>query len=398
MTDPGNAYAPNHGTLDDATLLLPPPAPFTPRVLFLCTYVAKLANLKMNFIDMTTVLCRDPHGVLVAFNSNFGHACQPGYERYIKAPKPPAARPTPARGRARKVQGDGTCFNSATEPVLEVEHPGTRAGKVYKVKCFPSTGETQVPGVLCPDLSDGRVVLAAFVAYLNEYKLGAEPETPITITCEAPNMLDYKFKLIRSTPRMLIDLAALTRYLGGLELAARGARGAPLAAEAAARLFDGWPAVVHPPYPVRETKPSTDDVKVSFRLQGETRTPRINVFQSGKVNILGADSLVMAERIYDFFVDLFSANWARLVCLRPRCDLERLRAPRRPPPPPPPPMSDAELAELLGWDDAGPGAGAAAGGAPEPAALAAALLAAWGGETDDETDDEAPLFIESHCR
>jgi len=372
-------FLPDHKWLEDGVLLAPPArGPFTPLTLFVCTYVAKLDNLHVSFVELTRRMCEDPHGRLLAINSNFGHAAQPGFEHLLKAPKPPPERRVPARGRPRKVQGDGTCFNSAVEPVVAVDHPAVSDDKVYFVKCFPTTGETQVPGVILPDLSDGHAVLEAFVAYLNELGVGDEappageappvaPRKAVTIAREQPKMINYKFRLVRNSPRILVNLHALAAYLCILERT-KATEGTELTAAQAAR-FAGWPVVVLPPFPVRETKSPTDDVKVSFRFKEAARAPRLNVFQENKVNILGADSVHSAERIYDFFVRLFTANWAMLVSLQPRRDLERRQALRPPPrvvaaaaaaaaaapPRPPVKLSDAEvdllLADVLGTAD-----------------------------------------------
>ncbi len=472
-------FLPDHRSLDDSTLMaLPAAGPFTPLSIFVCTYVAQLAGLRLDFRKLTEIMCKNPHGCLVAINSNFGHACQPGYEQYVK--KPRAEKPEPAkkimtiRGRTRKVQGDGTCFNSAIEPVISIDHPDIDEEKVYFVKCFPSTGETQVPGVLCLDYSDGRQVLDVFVAYLNELGVGAAEDAPapapmpapapapmpapapapapmpapapvstsapapapvstsapapastpmpvpastpvpasapapastlnaggrrkiaparpvrqvpqdippegaprkrITIVKQHPNMLNYKFRVNRNSPRILIKLANLAKYLQNMEIT-KTCEGSPLAENQMFR-FDGWPTVVFPPFIIRETKPPTDNVNVSFRFDAGNSRPRVNVFQEGKVNILGAKSYEVADKIYEFFVRLFTLDWDMLVSLMPRRDSEK-RQPRVPPPqlppqprpagPPPaspvkpptstpkPQLTDGELADILGITvDAGP--------------------------------------------
>jgi hypothetical protein len=323
--------------LEDADLLALPARPLTPRTLFVCTYVAKLDNLHIDFVKLTEIMCANPHGPLVAVNSNFGHACQPGNEHLLKTPKPPPPeRRMPARparlGRPRRVQGDGTCFNSAVEPTLAIDHPAISADKTYKCKCFSTTGEVQVPGVISPDLSDGHAVVKALVDYLNELNVGdvelpgeapaGEPRRlKITVISEQPKMLNDKFSVNCSSPRLLINLHALAAYMQKLELA-KVVEGMALT-DGLVESFAGWPAIILPPYPVRETKAPTDDVKVSFRFHGANRAPRINIFQKGKINILGADSTESSQRIYDFFVQLFTGNWARLVCLQPRRDIER---------------------------------------------------------------------------
>lgn len=339
-------HAPNHRQLTDAQLReMPARGPLSPLALFVCTYVARLSNLHVNLPRMTALMCAGlapPEGdgpAVLAVNSNYGHAALPGHECLLKAPRP--AQANAPRRRARKVQGDGTCFNNTVEPIITLD---AGSQKVYMVKCFPMTGETQIPGVVMPDLSDGPVVLRAYVDFLN--RLGAGDADPagggrlrVEVASEQPKMLNYKFRLHRSSPRILINLYAFADYMGRLEAVA-AVRGAALSAEDAAR-FEGWDIIL-PPYPVRETKPPNDDVKVSFRFQGATRSPRTNVFQEGKINVLGADTVESAETIYEFFVELFRANWGRLVALQPRRDGE---AP--PPPPPAPALTNAELDEFL---------------------------------------------------
>jgi len=333
---PKEPFLADHKTLDDERLLeAPAGGPLTPLVLFVCTYVADLTNLSVDFRALTQRICETEKDLplpVVAINSNFGHRCRPGYEELLKAEAKPSKKLS--RGRPRKVQGDGTSFNSAIEPILTITHPGVRAGKIYKVKCFPTTGATQVPGVICPDLSDGHVVLVEFVNYLNRLGLGTPDAEgvprPITIGSEKPKMINYKFRVVRSTPRMLINLNALTEYMTILENAQiawhpQESKGFE-PTEAQSELFQDWPALMPPPFLIRETKPPTGDVKMSFRFTGKDRCPRVNVFQEGKINILGADSFEVGELIYDYFNQLFTANWTALVCLQYRRDNE-VRAP-----------------------------------------------------------------------
>ncbi|HVE12696.1 MAG TPA: hypothetical protein VNI01_04830 [Elusimicrobiota bacterium] len=318
--DPGHASAP------DSALAAPPAGgTMTARALFVCTYVARLGNLHAGVPEMTARLGRELKGPVLAVNSNFGHHAQPGWAGLLKGPPPPARR-GPQRTRQRRVQGDGSCFNSAIELTLRVPSPGVRADKVYRVKCFPSTGETQIPGVIRPDLADGRAVLQALVGHLNALGAGDRgPEGPraVEVLREEPKMLNYKFRLVRRSPRVLVRLRALAGLLAALERARALAGAAPPPA-----LLAEWPAAVLPPFLIRETKPPTDDVKVSFRFSTPSgRAPRANVFQTGKINILGADSEESAEAIHVFFSQTFAANWPRLVALRPQRDADRAPAP-----------------------------------------------------------------------
>jgi hypothetical protein len=364
-------FDPGHLQLDDATLQRCPATPLSDLKLFVCTYVGRLSNLHMDVDELTARLCHAPHGALLAVNSNYGHACQPGHEALLKAPARPAAARPVLRGRPRKGQGDGTCFNSAVEPIIGLAGAaGAALSKVYKTKVFPSTGEFQAPGVLNPDLSDGHAALVTLAEYLNMLGIGDSADgTPgphwaqlrkaaeesacagnpdalpayrraltayaavppegarlaIGIESEGPKMLNYKFRIMRSCPRILINLVMFSTYLSALEGLPVGATpinvAAAVAASAAARGINmAAVATVMPPFPIRETNPPIDDVKVSFRFRSGRRMPRVNVFQGGKVNILGADSIECARRIYNFFMELFTVNWSQFICLQPLRD------------------------------------------------------------------------------
>lgn len=302
-------FFPGHARMTDQELLAPRNPPFTPMNMFVCTYEVRLGG--MNFPFETFVERVQPREPVVALNSNFGHKALPGHEHHLKAPKeaeeakdpaPAARRPgrPPQAGAERrprrKVQGDGTCFNSTVEPV--VVHPdylGPRGEKVYKVKCFPTTGCTQIPGVRCADYADGMAVAHAWVQYVNEE---LRPEIAVTIESSRAIMLNFNFALRRSSPRILLDLEALKGFLQNQD-AGRA-----------------------PPYRVREVKYATDDDKLSFKMEVGARNVRVNVFLRGKINILGAETHESAKHIYDYLSDTLSDGWETFVCLKPRPDRE----------------------------------------------------------------------------
>ncbi len=370
-------FAANHTELSDALLLERPAQPVSPLNLFVCTYVARLSNIHMDGEELTKRLSLAPRGSLLAVNSNYGHACQAGFESLMKLPTAAAQQRPVLRGRPRKGQGDTTCFNSAVEPIMRLPAP-PESVKVYKMKLFSTTGETQVPGVLNADLSDGHAALTTLVDYLNAIGTGdfadgtapphwsqlrkaaeeaavagdataiaryqqrltayvTAPQEPnarrlIAIATEGPKMLNYKFRINRSSPRMLVNLVTLSLYLSTLEAAPVGTTPETFAGLLAGISPGQSPVYVRPPFPVRETNPPTDDVKVSFRFRSGRRAPRVNVFQGGKINILGADSIECATRIYGFFQELFTVNWNELICLQPRRDAvapARVARPRR---------------------------------------------------------------------
>jgi hypothetical protein len=288
----------NHTLLLDSVLLQVQDPPFTPLRMFVCTYEAHLSNLKINHEILFGLLTKktDNWGPIVALNYNFGHAAKNGYEHYIKRPRVTADNHliAPPGRRQRKLQGDGTCFNNTIESVIIPNI--TTPNKVYNIKCFPTTGETQVPGVIMDSLEDGRTVVRHWVNYLNN-ALAISP--PILIESEGPIMLNFKFRLIRTSPRIILNLDAIASLLESI--------------------IDGK---IESPYNVREIKPPTEDLKLSvkfivIRAGRPYKKVRVNIFLRGKINILGANSFEVAHKIYDFLTHRLKTRWTSLVFLQP---------------------------------------------------------------------------------
>lgn len=289
-------------------IMIAPTDIFSELNLFVCTYVAKLSNINIGFEQLTYILCKNLSGNILAINSNYGHAAQVGHETFIKHPKVinTDKESVYTKGRTRKIQGDGTCFNSAIEPVIRLDY--SSEDKYYYIKCFPTTGETQIPGVINDNFSDGHDVLITFINYLNNLQIGIQENgipKQICIESEGPKMLNYKFKLNRENNRILINLIKIAEYLFLLEKNT---------------VIDPW-IPVDIPFPLKEIKSPVDDIKVSFRFQTSIkRAPRINIFQEGKINILGSESIDSANLIYIFLTDVFRLNWSRIINIKPEKD------------------------------------------------------------------------------
>lgn len=275
---------------------------FSELTLFVCTYIAKLGNIKIKFDELTHIICNNLSGNILAVNSNFGNASQIGYEHFIKYPKQSSKCSIYTKGKVRKIQGNGTCFNSAVEPVIKIK---SNPIKNYFIKCFPTTGETQIPGVINPDLSDGHEVLIEFINYLNNLNIGIDGKD-IYIISEGPKMLNYKFRLNREDNSILINLFSVTKYLQYLENNILNCEEYIL---------------IKPPYTIREIKSPIDDIKLSFRIQtSEKRLPRVNIFQEGKVNILGIETTDSVKLIYTFINEIFRHNWVKFINIKPKKD------------------------------------------------------------------------------
>lgn len=328
-------YMPDHAALDDETLCAPRDPPLTPMCMFVATLAACLTNMQRNFSDVIKQL--EPANEVLALNCNFGHKAQVGAEEHLKLTR----KPRKAGARERKMQGDGTCFNSALEIVVQLSGEyATHAGKpkYYMMKCFTSTGETQIPGAVRTDFSDGQLALQAWVRFLNAAGAGnvdADGKAqPIDIVhgVARPNMINYKFSVRRSCPRALVNLRLLSQYLVVLEeqrklacartpttIAACAAR----LAACSARLPDTF-VRTQPAFPVRKVNCPMSGGKLAFCALFGDHDVHINVFCRGKVNVLGANVAEEGEVIYEFLADLFADNWQALVPLAPLKDSERL--------------------------------------------------------------------------
>lgn len=362
-----------------------PEAPFSASKMFVCTFGITLTNLHMKPEEMIGMMT--PGGAIRALNCNYGHKAQAGYESFLKAPKPPvvrvpaqvgagaAGRLAPAQLRPRQVQGDGSCFNSCVEFVVDFG-PGApapppavaariAAGKRYHVKIFPATGKTQIPGVLCEDLADGFFVAGLLADFLTAAGVQADPAAPIEAREGGPIMMNHKFVLTRADERLILNLSAIATHLQGLRATqeAGGEAGLPLPIE----------SVTHP----------QDKQNISFKFvmagvfdkKGKPKTVRVNMFRRGKVNFLGSANFETPRVVYGFLERLFQDNWAEFVVLQPRPDRPPRAAGGAPP----------RAAGRKAGGPAGGAAGAAAGAAAEAAAFAAAearllaLTRAFGG-------------------
>ena len=271
----------------DQELLEKPAEIFSPLTLFTCTYVAKLAGLKADFIPLGKLISENLRGPIIAVNSNYIHACQPGAEMYLKTTKKTKKAST---GKVRKIQGDGTCFNSAIEPILRIERAGIPASKIYKIRCFPSSGESQVSGTILPDFSDGSQALAEFATYLNSLNISAQP---ITVINECTNMLNYKFNINLKNPRMIIRIHSLIAVVNEMQ---------------------------ELPFPISSLDKHPEGGQLSFNFVCGARRPKIKIFQSGKINFLGVDSTQNAVLIYNFICRMFEEKWAQIITLTPLPD------------------------------------------------------------------------------
>jgi hypothetical protein len=301
-----------------------PDPPFTALEMFVCTYEVTLDNIqRMSHRELIGRL--EPRGAVKALDCNYGHKVLPGSGLAPKAPPPPRQ---PLDGneapvRTRKPQGDASCFNSALEVKIvpgpeDAPPPGVleyaerrRIVKRYALKTFPSTGKTQVPGVICPGLEDGEYVAGLWARHLTESGIAADPARPVAVRDGRPIMLNFKFALRnRSGREENFNLAAVVERL------------------AADKAAGGGPDL---PYPIREIKPVQDGQNnIAFKLVGtREKKVRVNLFRGGKVNVLGAIDFEVPRAAYAYLSRLLARDWDRFVDVIPEPDFpEALRRPR----------------------------------------------------------------------
>jgi len=270
-----------------------------PRVLsalacFTCTYSGLIGGLRTTPSELMARFATylpQADSSLVGFNSNFGHGCRPDWAGVLQ---PKARRKKRACERIRAVQGDGTSFNSSVEIIVSFGLPGD---KLYKIKCFPSNGQTQVPGVIREDLSDGHDVLALFCRHL---VAAGYPDAEIQE--EHVTMLNYKFALeFRDPTRTRLNLELLAAMLAAPDIR-------PIS-----------------PFPLMRVIPPKEICKMSFVFSYAGRDARVVVFQSGKFNVLGASNADAVRQVYEWMNRLLIDAWSELVFMVPLTDEELLK-------------------------------------------------------------------------
>lgn len=262
--------------------------------LFSCTLEGILNNLKMPINEFYNKLVLD--NIVVAVNYNFGNKALKGFERFIKSA-------VKKKTRYRQVQGSGKCFNSAVEPVIIYKD------NPYFIKCFSTTGNTQIPGVLYTDMRDGIQVLHLWVDYLNKQNI---TDIPITIGTMSSLMKNYKCKVDIDVHTEVIDLCWLHGYLQDIKNNCRK------------NITDTSIELIKPPYTICISRDTLKSSTLIFKFVSPVAHikkkiisvfPKINIhmFLSGKINILGRTSHEMVLTIINYLNILFTRFKDKLI-------------------------------------------------------------------------------------
>jgi hypothetical protein len=324
-------------------------------IMFVCTLETRLSNMEFNkFDDFATRICTfSDHPHFVAINSNFGHYCRPGYEKFLKTKK--IKKNADANAPDRASQGDGSCFNSAIEPILTIDPlvVGTIPKKVYKIKFFPSTGRIQIPGIKLYDFSDGHTIMRVMLNYIKqelhnkfstnllsypvimlknppppkpkrkkqkkevaeveiiypegEYTVSAEPAKKITpelideITYSEikPILIDTKFQF-KIDPKNIIVVSNLFNILSiDVDSTEDQIVEAQINNETV-HITIKPDEIIKPRRGRITTLNRMTEGKIAFFLSIDNIKPNVLFFQSGKVNILGSKAHEVTSIIYDY--------------------------------------------------------------------------------------------------
>jgi hypothetical protein len=240
----------------------------------------------------------------VRIKCNFGEKRYPLYTPPVKVKKSNRGRKKkPPKERKRKKQGSGECFNSQTTFVMPSSHVKLIDGVVpsdaptYKFKVF-RTGKIQLPGLLTTTVIDDVMVLTSRLVTLLNFHLHT-CEDDITKMSRLinlnPVMKNYKFET-KLHENWILDLAYLREILQEDR-----ARVAEVPAEGAEDI--DVPKIFDIKYTRQETKLS---VRFSTPVPGNLKKRvRVNIFKSGKINILGGRTKKTTDAICEYIHNLF---------------------------------------------------------------------------------------------
>lgn len=237
---------------------------------------------------------------------NFGDVKTPDFDRLVSEGRIDlSATVKAARARAkksqrtgvtpRKTQGNGTCFNSSVLFWIYSESHKT----VYKIRLF-RTGGLGFPGTKPEMIRDMlRIIRDIFIPMLRDILIDQNRATstaqsppeqpPLTITLQSLVSIMKNYKWIRLLePGCMLDLHAIRNRI-----------------QSDAREVDKIPyALGYAYYGYSDSK-----LSAKFRTPTEKRPDkmvRINIFLSGKINILGAHNSTVTKNICQYLVTLLS--------------------------------------------------------------------------------------------
>ena len=270
-----------------------------------------LSNVRFKEEEFIKILGDCVSKDVVVIDCNYGKYVYPGYIEPVKIKTNNRGRKKKVKeSKPRKKQGTGRCFNSQVtfqiragygpEPVYNEAFENDHSlpewivdskTPVYKFKVF-RTGKIQLPGAKPHIIDDVISKIDILISILNNklHPREASPDLLTNVININPVMKNYKFILGAKKHDDIVDLGALKLHL----LDVRG------------KSLDDVPPIDDVKYTREETK-----LFIEFKTpinKDQKKHTRVNIFMSGKVNILGAFDHDMTLNICRYLYSLFKHN------------------------------------------------------------------------------------------
>jgi len=270
----------------------------TPLESTMITLEIKFNNVAMREEDLIKIV--EPTEQIPKINCNFGIKLHATYEDPPKPPKSKRGRKKKIKPKKqRKLQGIGGSLNSQITFVVRsqtnVNNMPLNQIPLHKIKVFRN-GVVQFPGAKLRNLDDVVNSLNLTVNIINKH-LHAVGDIKSEIILARPVMINYKYR-INIQEGYMLSLARLVRFANRAKNEHQDNLNSPVKIHNSvyvrhnARMF----IIFNTPLPHQPDK-----------------TTRMNIFMSGKVNILGAYDVDQTRDIVTFIDELISDNFNDLV-------------------------------------------------------------------------------------
>lgn len=281
------------------------------------TLGGNIANV--NFIESEFIERIHADEDCVKLTCNYGETVYGGYVM-----PPPVVKSNKGRKKKvpkntnRKKQGNGTDFNSQITFMMRSRTVEVAPGgivpddtKLYKFKVFRN-GKIQMPGAKQGSIADVVECAKIIVTKLNQilHPNERDPSKVCQLINLNPVMKNYKFSL-KLARGEVIDLDMLREVFSAYadkESLPPGSSDCP----------------VHPDFFPPKAGRKTTTAAIIFKTPSQTKINkklRVNVFPSGKVNILGGFNDINTQQICKFVEWVFKKNYTHVIAYHGRCKI-----------------------------------------------------------------------------
>lgn len=267
-------------TLEDFAkpLVIKNPEPFTQPITNTITLNGMLTNTKFHEEQLIAKLAKvNQH--IVAVDCNYGT-----HKNDLYTPKRAVAKKVKPK-KKRKFQGSGKCFNSQITFYIRILN--NNIAEQYGFKVF-RTGKLQLPGAKISSIKNIIASIKHIVDILNSALHPDEADINKMISLEyvTPSMKNYKFT-IQMDPNCILSLAQLIKII--LEKKKDYNKDTCK-----------YPQIIDAKYSGEDTK-----LYINFMKPKSDKPIRVNIFNRGRVNILGGTDDKTTKHIFRFLQNIF---------------------------------------------------------------------------------------------